>query len=42
VNTIDTASRGEIHAVVKVKPSPAAEWVVIEVVKVPVAQPIAA
>jgi hypothetical protein len=42
VNTIDTIARGEIHAVVKLKASPAAEWVVIEVVKVPVAQPIAA
>jgi len=36
LNTIDTIRRGELHAIVKVKCSPAAEWVVIEIVKVPV------
>lgn len=42
VNTIDTIKRGEVHAQVKVKTSPAAEWVVIEIVKVPVERQIAA
>ena len=42
VNTIETISAGELHATVKVKVSPAAEWVVIEIVKVPVERPIAA
>lgn len=42
VNTIDTIKRGEIHAVVRARVSPAAEWVVIEIVKVPVEQPVAA
>ena len=36
VNTIDTIKGGEIRAVVRLKCSPAAEWVVIEIVKVPV------
>lgn len=36
VNTIDTIKRGEVHAVIRLKCSPAAEWVVIEIVKVPV------
>lgn len=42
VNSIDTIKRGEIHAIVKVKTSPAAEWVVIEIVKVPVDRAVAA
>jgi hypothetical protein len=42
VNTIDTIKRGEIHAVIRLKTSPAAEWVVIGIVKVPVDQPLAA
>lgn len=42
VNTEETIVAGEIHAIVKVKCSPAAEWVVIEVVKVPVERAIAA
>jgi phage tail sheath protein FI len=42
VNTIETISNGEVHAVVKVKCSPSAEWVVIEIVKVPVERPVAA
>lgn len=42
VNTIDTIKNGEIHGVVKVKTSPAAEWVVIAIVKVPVERPVAA
>lgn len=36
VNTIDSIARGEVHAVVRLKCSPAAEWVVIQIVKVPV------
>lgn len=36
VNTIDTIKRGEIHAVIRLRTSPAAEWVVIQIVKVPV------
>lgn len=42
VNTDETIANGEMHATVKVKVSPAAEWVVISVVKVPVERPIAA
>jgi hypothetical protein len=42
VNTTETIKNGEIHAIVKVKCSPAAEWVVIEVVKVPIDRAIAA
>jgi hypothetical protein len=42
VNTIDTIKRGEIHAVIRVRCSPAAEWVLIEVVKVPVERQLAA
>jgi uncharacterized protein len=42
VNTVDTIKAGEIHAVIKVKVSPAAEWVVIEIVKVPVDRPVSA
>jgi phage tail sheath protein FI len=42
VNTITTIKNGEIHAVIRVKCSPAAEWVVIAIVKVPIEQPIAA
>lgn len=33
VNTIETIGNGEIHAVVRVKTSPTAEWVSIEIVK---------
>jgi hypothetical protein len=36
VNTIETISNGEVHAVLRVKSSPAAEWVQISIVKVPV------
>jgi phage tail sheath protein FI len=42
VNTIDSIKRGEVHAVVRVKCSPAAEWVVIQIVKVPVERPLPA
>ena len=42
VNTIDTIRNGEIHAVVRVKTSPTAEWVQIEIVKVPVEVALAA
>lgn len=42
VNTIDTIKAGEIHAVVRVKCSPTAEWVQISIVKVPVETPLAA
>jgi hypothetical protein len=42
VNTDETIANGEIHAVAKVKPSPAGEWVSIRVVKVPVERPVAA
>jgi phage tail sheath protein FI len=42
VNTIDTIKAGEIHAVVRVKCSPAAEWVQIDIVKVPIEQALAA
>lgn len=42
VNTIDTIRNGEIHAVVRLKTSPTAEWVQIEIVKVPVDVTLAA
>lgn len=42
VNTIDTIASGEVHAVIRLKTSPSAEWVVVEVVKVPLDVPIAA
>ena len=41
VNTIDTIKAGEVHAVIRLKCSPAAEWVVIEIVKVPVERSLA-
>jgi phage tail sheath protein FI len=40
INTVDTIKNGEVHAVVKVKCSPAAEWVVLEIVKVAVDRPV--
>jgi uncharacterized protein len=36
VNPVDTIKNGEIHAVVRVKCSPSAEWVQIEIVKTPI------
>lgn len=42
VNTIETIAAGEIHAVIRVRCSPAGEWVVIEIVKVPVERALAA
>jgi hypothetical protein len=42
VNTTETIIAGEIHATVRVKTSPSAEWVVINIVKVPLDVPIAA
>ena len=42
VNTAATIAAGEIHAVIKVKCSPAAEWVVIDIVKVPIERAVAA
>lgn len=42
VNTITTIKNGEVHGVVKVKTSPASEWVQIDVVKVPVDRAVAA
>jgi hypothetical protein len=42
VNTTETIMAGEVHAVIRLKTSPSAEWVVIEVVKVPLDVPIAA
>jgi hypothetical protein len=42
VNTPETIKAGEIHAVVRVRVSPAAEWVVIRIVKVPPDVPVAA
>lgn len=42
INTDATIALGEIHAVLKLKVSPAAEWVQIEIVKVPVELPVAA
>jgi hypothetical protein len=42
VNTTETIAAGEVHAVIQVKTSPTAEWVQINVVKVPLEVPIAA
>lgn len=42
INTVDTIMNGEVHAEIRVKTSPSAEWVVINVVKVPLDVPIAA
>jgi hypothetical protein len=42
VNDIESIANGEIHAVVRVKCSPSAEYVEIEIVKVPIAQALAA
>jgi hypothetical protein len=42
VNTVETIAAGEVHAVVRVKTSPTAEWVAIAIVKVPLEVPIAA
>lgn len=42
VNTEETIANGELHAVIQVRMSPFAEWVVIEVVKVATTQAIAA
>jgi hypothetical protein len=41
VNTDESIARGEVHAVIKLRCSAAAEWVVIAIVKVPVDQPLA-
>lgn len=35
LNPVEQLAAGEVHAVVRVKTSPAAEWVVIDIVKVP-------
>jgi len=40
VNTLDTISRNELHAVCRVKMAPFAEWVVIQIVKRQVTQPL--
>jgi hypothetical protein len=42
VNTIETIAAGEVHATIRVKCSPAAEWVRIDVVKVPVERALVA
>jgi len=42
VNTVDTIKNGEVHAVIRVKFSPTAEWVEIAIVKTPIDVPIAA
>jgi hypothetical protein len=42
VNTIETIAAGEVHAVIRIKTSPTAEWVQISIVKVPLEVPIAA
>jgi hypothetical protein len=42
VNTVDTIALGEVHAVIRIKTSPSSEWVAIDIVKVPLAVPIAA
>ena len=42
VNTIQTITAQEIHAVIRVKVSPFGEWVPIDIVKVPVQQALAA
>jgi hypothetical protein len=41
INTDTTIANGELHAVVGIKMSPFAEWVVIEIVKVAIDQPLA-
>jgi hypothetical protein len=41
VNTVETIANGELHAVVGVRMSPFAEYVVIEIVKVATDQPLA-
>jgi hypothetical protein len=40
VNTPATIAAGEVHAVVRVRCSPTAEWVEIQVVKVPIERPV--
>lgn len=42
VNTIETIMAGEVHAVIRVKTSPSAEWVEIAIVKVPLDVPLPA
>jgi hypothetical protein len=41
VNTPETIAAGEVHAVIRVKTSPAAEWVQISIVKVPIERSLA-
>lgn len=36
INTIETIAAGEVHAAIYVKTSPAAEWVRVDIVKVPI------
>jgi hypothetical protein len=36
INTVDTIKNGEVHAIVRVKCSPTAEWVQIAITKVPI------
>jgi phage tail sheath protein FI len=40
VNTPDTIDAGEIHAAIRVQTSPSAEWILIELSKVPLSQPV--
>jgi hypothetical protein len=42
VNTLATIQNGEIRAVIRLKTSPAGEWVRIDVVKVPIEAALAA
>jgi hypothetical protein len=42
INSAETIAAGEVHAVIRVKTSPAAEWVQISIVKVPVERTLAA
>jgi phage tail sheath protein FI len=42
VNTPTTITNGELHAILEVCMAPMAEWVVIEIVKVPITQPLSA
>lgn len=41
VNTVDTIKNGEVHATIWAKTSPAAEWVQISIVKVPIDRTLA-
>jgi hypothetical protein len=42
INTVDTVAAGEIHAQIRLRTSRIGEWVVLNIIKVPLQRPVAA